>query len=99
MKLPGSKKNLAGSKPRKDRMNMIDRNDRKLSISKQAELLSINRTSLYYKPVPISDEEYRIKRIIDEVYTEHPEYGYRRMTVILKETMIYILILKGPGVT
>jgi putative transposase len=49
----------------------------------QAELLSINRTSLYYKPVPVSDEEYWIKRIIDEVYTEHPEYGYRRMTVIL----------------
>jgi putative transposase len=83
MKLPGSKKNLAESKPRKERMDMIDKNDRKLSISKQAELLNINRTSLYYKPVPVSDEEYWIKRIIDEVYTEHPEYGYRRMNVVL----------------
>jgi putative transposase len=83
MKLPGSKKNLADSKSREDRMNMIDRNEKKLSISKQAELLNINRTSLYYKPVPISDEEYWIKRIIDEIYTEHPEYGYRRMTIIL----------------
>jgi putative transposase len=62
---------------------MVNRNDKKLSIKRQAELLSISRSTLYYKPVPISDEEYRIKWIIDEVYTAHPEYGYRRMTVIL----------------
>lgn len=62
---------------------MIDKDNKKLSISRQALLLSINRTSLYYKPVPISEEEYRIKRIIDEIYTAHPEYGYRRMTTIL----------------
>ncbi|HQO42658.1 MAG TPA: IS3 family transposase, partial [Bacillota bacterium] len=77
------KKNLAGSKSRDDRMKMIDKGDEKLSITTQAGFLSINRTSLYYKPVPISDEEYLIKRIIDVVYTAHPEYGYRRMTVIL----------------
>ncbi|MBA1336488.1 MAG: Mobile element protein [Firmicutes bacterium] len=83
MRLPGLKKNLAESNSREDRMKMIDRDNKRLSISRQAKLLSINRSSLYYKPVQISDEEYRIKRIIDEVYTAHPEYGYRRMTVIL----------------
>jgi len=83
MKLPGLKKNLAETKTREDHMKMIDKNDETLSISRQAILLSINRTSLYYKPVPISDEEYRIKNIIDEIYTAHPEYGYRRMTTIL----------------
>ena len=45
--------------------------------------MGLNRTSLYYKPVPVSDEENLIKRIIDEIYTAHPEYGYRRMTSIL----------------
>ncbi|SHE37572.1 putative transposase [Thermoanaerobacter uzonensis DSM 18761] len=45
-------------------MKMIDRGDKKFSISIQAELLSINHTSLYYKLVPTSDEEYMIKRII-----------------------------------
>lgn len=84
MRMPGLKKNLVNSKSREERMKMIDRGDKKLSISRQAELLSINRTSLYYKPVPTSDEEYMIKRIIDEVYTAHPEYGYRRMTTILR---------------
>ncbi|WP_432422610.1 IS3 family transposase, partial [Thermoanaerobacterium thermosaccharolyticum] len=78
------KKNLANSKSREERMKMIDRGDKKLSISRQAKLLSVNRTSLYYKTVPTSDEEYMIKRIIDEVYTAHPEYGYRRMTTILR---------------
>jgi len=83
MKLPGLKKNLANSKSREDRINMIERDNKKLSISKQAKLLSLNRTSLYYKPVPVNDEELQIKRLIDEIYTKHPEYGYRRMTTIL----------------
>jgi putative transposase len=64
-------------------MKMIDRKEKRLSIKKQAELLSVNRTSLYYKPVLVNDEEYLIKRIIDEIYTSHPEYGYRRMTSVL----------------
>lgn len=83
MKLLGLKKNLAASNSREDRINMVDRSDMKLSITKQSELLGINRTSIYYKPVLACDEEYSTKRIIDEVYTSHPEYGYRRMTVIL----------------
>jgi putative transposase len=79
----GLKKNLASSKSREDRMKMIDRKEKRLSIKNQAELLSVNRTSLYYKPVLVNDEEYLIKRIIDEIYTSHPEYGYRRMTSVL----------------
>lgn len=77
------KKNLADSKSREDRISMIDRNEEKLSISRQADLLSINRTSLYYRPVLIRNEELRIKHLIDEIYTSHPEYGYRRMTKVL----------------
>nr|WP_257196995.1 hypothetical protein [Acetivibrio clariflavus] len=64
MKLPGLKKNLADSKSREDRMKMIEREEKKLSIKRQAELLGINRTSLYYKPVPVTDEEYLIKNVL-----------------------------------
>jgi putative transposase len=63
---------------------MIDAMEKKISVARQADLVSINRTSLYYKPVPIKDKEIRIKHIIDEVYTRHPEYEYRRMTIILR---------------
>ena len=66
-------------------MAMVDPKDERLSIKRQAKLLNINRTSLYYKPVPVGDEEYEIKNLIDEIYTAHPEYGYRRMTVILNQ--------------
>jgi putative transposase len=83
MKLPGSKKNLAESESRENRAKMVDRNDNKLSIARQAELLTLNRSGLYYKPVGISDEEFSIKWLIDEIYTKHPEFGYRRMTTIL----------------
>jgi putative transposase len=34
--------------------------------------------------VPISQEELEIKRLIDEIYTKHPEYGYRKMTKALR---------------
>jgi len=83
MRCPGLKKNLADSKPREDRVKLIEKDNKKLSIKRQAELVGISRTSLYYKPVPISEEELYIKWIIDELYTAHPDLGYRRMTIFL----------------
>jgi len=77
-------------------MKMIDRNEKKLSITRQAELLSLNRTSVYYKPAPVNEEEYLIKRIIDEIYASYPEYGYRRMTSILNKDY-HIHINRKPG--
>lgn len=49
----------------------------------QAGLLSLNRSSLYYKPVPPSPEEIRLKHRIDELYTRHPFLGYRRIAAIM----------------
>lgn len=49
----------------------------------QAELLGLNRSSLYYKPVEPSEDELALKRRIDEIYTECPFYGSRRITAIL----------------
>ena len=54
-----------------------------MPIMTQAELLRLNRTSLYYQPVPVSAEELAIKRRIDELYTAHPFYGSRKLSVIL----------------
>jgi putative transposase len=55
-----------------------------MSISRQAELLSLNRTSLYYRPVGVSPETVVLRHRIDEVYTAHPYYGVRRITVHLQ---------------
>jgi putative transposase len=51
----------------------------------QADLLGINRTSLYYKVRPPSETDLTIKAAIDRVYTAHPEFGYRRVTVWLNK--------------
>ena len=54
-------------------------------ISTQASLLGLNRSGLYYKPVPPSPEDLLIKSYIDKIYTAHPFYGYRRIGYLLKE--------------
>ena len=50
---------------------------------RQAELLGINRSTLYYKPKFPSEEYLKINRFIDEIYTEYPFFGYRRIAVWL----------------
>ena len=48
-------------------------------------MLGLNRSGLYYKPVGPDEEELKIKRMIDELYTAHPDFGYRRMCVWLNK--------------
>ena len=55
-----------------------------MPLSIQAELLSLSRASLYYQPRPPSAEEIAIKHRIDQLYTAHPFYGSRKLTVLLK---------------
>jgi len=54
-----------------------------LSIRAQSQLLGLNRTSLYYQPALPSAEELALKRRIDELYTDYPFYGSRKIAVIL----------------
>lgn len=63
---------------------MIDLNDVGLSVSKQCELIGLNRSSYYMKPKDLEASDYTIMRKIDEIFTEHPYYGTRRMSQILK---------------
>jgi putative transposase len=63
---------------------MIERSGSKLSIRKQCELLSLNRSSLYYLPCGESAENLLIMRRLDELYMEYPYYGYRRMEAQLR---------------
>lgn len=43
-------------------------------------MAGLSRTSFYYEPVPESDENLMLMRLIDEQYMRHPEYGSPRMT-------------------
>jgi putative transposase len=62
---------------------MLERDNPELSLATQAELLNLSRSSLYYKPVGPSAREIALKHRIDEIYTAHPYYGSRRITVVL----------------
>src|SRR5258708_22963223 len=53
-------------------------------LTTQVQLLSLNRSSLYYRPVMPPAEELALKRRIDEIYTAHPFYGVRRITAQLR---------------
>lgn len=77
------KKNLALNTTRLERVAMVERPDSELPIKTQAELLTLNRSSLYYKPVDPSPEEVAIKHRIDQIYTKYPFYGSRRIKVLL----------------
>lgn len=62
----------------------MERENSELPVTAQAKLLSLNRTGIYYKPAPVSPGEIAVKRRIDEIYTQHPYYGSRRITAQLR---------------
>jgi putative transposase len=51
----------------------------KLSVTRQSELLGLNRSGVYYTPRPLSAEDLKLMRRIDELHLEHPFYGARRL--------------------
>lgn len=81
--LTGSKKNLALNWTRERRLALISPGDPELTLSAQTELLNLNRTSLYYQPKGPSKETIVIRHKIDEIFTEFPYYGSRRITAAL----------------
>lgn len=52
---------------------------------RQCELLGLARSSYYYEPMPESEEDLLLMRLLDEQYTKTPFYGHRKMVVHLGE--------------
>ena len=63
---------------------MINSIDKEISVAEQCKLLSISRSSYYYKRKGPRSEDLELMKIIDEIYTQHPYYGTRRMSKYLK---------------
>lgn len=55
-----------------------------ISVNRQCELLGLPRSSLYYEPVPTSELNLTLMRLIDQQYTSTPFYGSPRMTAWLR---------------
>lgn len=62
----------------------MERDGSQLSLTAQADLLGLSRSSLYYQPRAPSPDEVALKHRIDTIYTQYPFYGSRRITVHLR---------------
>lgn len=62
---------------------MIDANH-PLPIVRQAQLLNVSRSSVYYQPQPTSDADLALMRRIDELHLEHPFAGSRMLRDLLR---------------
>ena len=85
-RLTGSKKNLKKLSDLTTRVNLV-RNlstTKELPVSTGAKLLGINRTSVYYGGIPVSEEELECKSIIDHLHTDNPTWGARQISAQLK---------------
>lgn len=60
------------------RVSLIDPTHGILSVREQAKLLAISRSSIYYEPA-VSEDDIRAMHAIDEIFTECPFYGSRRI--------------------
>jgi len=60
------------------------------SLSRQCELVSISRSSLYYHPKGESEENLALMRRIDEVFLKYPFYGSRQMVRHLRREGIHV---------
>ncbi len=65
-----------------ERNTMIDR-ENPLPLTRQAELLELSRSSLYYKARPVSPANLAIMRQIDELHLEYPFAGSRMLRDLL----------------
>ena len=86
MQVDWLKKNLKKLSDLTTRVNLV-RNlstTKELPVSTGAKLLGINRTSVYYGGIPVSEEELECKSIIDHLHTDNPTWGARQMSAQLK---------------
>lgn len=72
------------------RRTLVERANRELPLSTQAQLLSVSRASLYYRPATPTAEEIALKHRIDALFTERPFYGSRRITAELRREGILV---------
>jgi putative transposase len=56
---------------------MVEPSNQQLSISRQCQILDLNRSTYYYRPKPIKPEDLELMRTIDELYLQNPSSGSR----------------------
>jgi len=62
----------------------VEKDNQQLSVRRQCEIFSFNRSCLYYERIGLSEEDERILDEMDKIYMDFPVYGSRRMSRELK---------------
>lgn len=75
--------------PLSEKKQIILRGQSRLSISKQCQILNVNRSSWYYEPAKTSELNLELMRLIDVHYQENCFKGARRMHVYLTKDLGY----------
>lgn len=57
---------------------------------KQCQLLSLSRSTYYYEPVLETELNLKLMKLIDEMYTESPFYGSRKITEELEKKGYFV---------
>lgn len=66
-----------------DRRELVERHHGALSIRRQCELLGLARSALYRPPPAANDDDHALMRRIDELFTDWPFLGSRRIARML----------------
>src|SRR6202795_1456321 len=66
------------------RLSLVDRSEPDLPIAAQCRLLKVARSTLYYRPLPVSVDDLRLMRWLDEQFLQTPFYGSRRMVAVMR---------------
>jgi putative transposase len=61
-----------------ERRAVIDR-AKPLPVVRQCQLVDLARSTAYYRPTPVSADDLRVMRLIDEIHLRLPFYGSRRI--------------------
>jgi putative transposase len=69
---------------RSERLALVDHDDAALPVVTQCRLLKVARSTLYYRPVPVSADDLAVMRRMDELHLAWPFYGSRRMAAVLR---------------
>lgn len=67
-----------------ERRELIDWEEKTLTITEQAVLLKLNRTGLYYRPAGPTEEELKLRAEVDRLNTDYPSYGSRKIAATLR---------------
>ena len=68
-----------------DRRELVDRQDTRLSLRRQCRLLGVARSGVYRPAAPANDNDLAVMRRLDELFTQWPFLGSRRMAMMLRE--------------